>query len=254
MVGAFSVQRIRDAYRRKVATLTGRRAILLRPPFPVVSFTFDDFPQSAARVAGPILDTHNMRATYYVSLGLMDQELPAGRAFSKGDLAKVVSDGHELGCHTFAHCHAWETNPRVFEESVVKNKRVLEELVPGASFKSLSYPIGMPRPETKRRMSKYYPCCRGGGETINVGVADANNLSASFLEKHREEPDTLKRLIDENSRQQGWLIFATHDVGNRPSPFGCTPDLFADVVRYVAGSGAKVLPVGEAWSAMTKVS
>jgi peptidoglycan/xylan/chitin deacetylase (PgdA/CDA1 family) len=244
--------RLRDAYRRKLSATAGQRPVDLRPELPFVSFTFDDFPQSAGYVGGAILKTHGVRGTYYVSLGLINCELPSGRAFSEPDLRQVVSEGHELGCHTFAHCHAWETKPRVFEESVVQNRRTLGELLPGASFRSLSYPIAMPRPQTKQRSAKYYPCCRGGDEKINVGPTDANSLSAFFLEKNREKPDTLKRLIDENSRKQGWLIFATHDIGTDPSPFGCTPEFFENVVSYAAASGAKVLPVGEAWDAITK--
>ena len=130
----------------------------------------------------------------------MNCDLPAGRAFSADDLADIVDEGQELGCHTFAHCHAWETRPAAFEESVLENKRALEELFPTASFRSLSYPIATPRPQTKLRVAKYYSCSRGGVEAINVGTTDANNLSACFLEKHRGDADRLKRLMDENSR------------------------------------------------------
>ena len=86
------------------------------------------------------------------------------------------------------------------EESVLENKRALEELIPTASFRSLSYPIATPRPQTKLRVAKYYSCSRGGAEAINVRTTDANNLSAYFLEKHRGDADSLKRLMDENSR------------------------------------------------------
>jgi hypothetical protein len=36
---------------------------------------------------------------------------------------------------------------------------------------------------------------------------------------------TLRRLqtIDANARAKGWLIFATHDVCDQPTRFGCTP-------------------------------
>ena len=245
------LSRIRDSYRRKRSRSGGQRLVELRPNFPIVSFTFDDFPRTAARVGGAILEEHDMRGTYYVSLGLMNCDLPAGRGFSADDLRDVVTEGHELGCHTFAHCHAWETRPAAFEESVVENKRALEELLPAASFRSLSYPIATPRPQTKLRVAKYYSCSRGGVEAINVGTTDANNLSACFLEKHRGDADSLKRLMDENSRVHGWLIFATHDVAPTPSPFGCTPEFFREIVSYAAGSGAKVLPVAEAWGTLT---
>jgi peptidoglycan/xylan/chitin deacetylase (PgdA/CDA1 family) len=250
MFNASILIRARDAYRRKRSAAGGRHLIDLRLTLPIVSFTFDDFPRSAAHPGGAILKQHRMHGTYYVSLGMMDSELPAGRSFSEQDLRDVAKEGHELGCHTFAHCHAWETKPMAFEESIIKNKYALSRILPEACFGSLSYPIAMPRPDTKERAAKYYPCCRGGGEKINVGVTDRNNLSACFLEKNRDKPEALKRLIDENVRLRGWLIFATHDIAAKPSPFGCTPQFFEQVVSYTATSGTTVLPVREAWDTM----
>ena len=53
-------------------------------------------------------------------------------------------------------------------------------------------------------------------------------------------------MIDRNSLSRGWLIFATHDVTDNPSPYGCTPTFFQGVVDYAAKSGAMLLTVGEA--------
>ena len=57
------------------------------------------------------------------------------------------------------------------------------------------------------------------------------------------------RLIEENNRTRGWLIFATHDIDDHPTPFGCTGALFEALVQAVANSGARVLPVAAAWDA-----
>jgi peptidoglycan/xylan/chitin deacetylase (PgdA/CDA1 family) len=45
----------------------------LRNQRPMVSFTFDDAPKSAAAVGVPILDAYDARATFYVSGGLVDK-------------------------------------------------------------------------------------------------------------------------------------------------------------------------------------
>lgn len=244
--------RVRDSYRRKRSLNAGQRLVELRSPSPIVSFTFDDFPRTAASVGAVILEQNMMRGTFYVSLGLMDRNIPAGPAFSEQDLNRIVEKGHELGCHTFSHCHAWETKPNVFENSILENKRALSEMLPGIAFRSLSYPIATPRPKTKELVAKHYPCARGGGEKINVHTVDANNLAACFLEKHRDDADSIQRLLDENLRERGWLIFATHDVTCDPSPFGCTPDFFEKIVTWTSRSGAVVFPVAEAWETMTK--
>jgi peptidoglycan/xylan/chitin deacetylase (PgdA/CDA1 family) len=241
------IARLQNRYRRNVSNFCNRRMVPLRPAQPIVSFTFDDFPRSALHNGGTILKRYGLLGTYYVSLGLMDRDIPAGRAFSKEDLIQTIADGHELGCHTFAHCHSWDTASADFEKSIVENERALATIAPGAQFKSLSYPIAWPRPQTKRRAARHFPCCRGGGPSFNLGLTDANNLQASFIEKHRDHPDTMMRLIEENGRAGGWLIFATHDVTSNPTSFGCTPELFEAVVRAVQKSGARVLPVGAAW-------
>lgn len=244
------INRLQNRYQRDAAHFLARRMVEVRPAEPIISFTFDDFPRSALHQGGAILKRHGLRGTYYVALGLMDTDIPAGRAFSKEDLLQVAADGHELGCHTYAHCHAWKTAPRVFEANIVENQRELQRLIPGAEFKSLSYPIACPRPETKRRTEKYFYCCRSGGPTFNLGATDANNLQATFIEKHRDNPAVMLRLIEETCRSRGWLIFATHDVTENPSPFGCTPELFAEVVRAATNSGARILPVAAAWEEM----
>ena len=56
-----------------------------------------------------------------------------------------------------------------------------------------------------------------GGQTFNSGTADLNLLCAFFLEQSRDNPAAVKRLIDQNAKARGWLIFATHDVCASPS-------------------------------------
>jgi peptidoglycan/xylan/chitin deacetylase (PgdA/CDA1 family) len=166
--------------------------------------------------------------------------------FSVEDVKSLLEEGHELGCHTFDHCDSWKTKPTIFEGSVVKNRRALEEILPGASFRTLAYPISEPHPLIKRRLSRCFLCCRSGGPSPNLDIIDLNALGACFVEQNRKNPEALKELIDRNCRERGWLVFATHDISNSPTPYGCTPGLFEDIVGYAVDSGARVLPVAEA--------
>ena len=223
----------------------GRRSIRLANQTPLISFTFDDFPRSALHSGGGILQEFGLAATYYASLGLMNTDGPVGRIFSEEDLGEVVARGHELGCHTFDHCHAWKTHPRAFEDSILRNQEVLSRLLPGANFSTLSYPRDIPRPQNKRLAGKYFLCSRGCSQTLNSGVTDLNLLKTFFLERRRNDA-SVKALIDRNCRTGGWLIFATHDVAKNPSRFGCKPAFFKEIVHYAAASGATILPVAAA--------
>jgi peptidoglycan/xylan/chitin deacetylase (PgdA/CDA1 family) len=231
---------------RRLARWFGRRPCRIQATRPFISFTFDDFPRSALYQGGAILRKHDLTGTYYASLGLMGQMARTGEIFSPDDLPEFVRQGHELGCHTFDHCDSWETAPAVFEASILRNQKKLVALIPGGSFSSLSYPLSCPRPKTKRRMAKYFDGARGGGQTFNAGTVDLNYLKAFFIEHCKGDFDQIERIIDANARANGWLIFATHDVCDSPTRFGCTPRLFGRVVECAAESGAAILPVHQA--------
>jgi len=249
MLLARASDRLQGYIQRRSATLLFRRPLVVQPSRPIVSFTFDDFPRSALLRGGAILKQFGALGTYYASFGLMDQDAPTGRIFGKPDLPVLLDQGHELGCHTYGHCHAWNTSTRVFEKSVLENRRTLAELLPGVTFRTLAYPIGSPRPRTKARMARHFLACRGGGQTTNTGSVDLNHLAAFFLEKTRDAR-AVRDVIDLNQVARGWLIFATHDVTENPTRFGCTPKFFEDVVSYAVRSGAHVTTVGGALEAL----
>jgi peptidoglycan/xylan/chitin deacetylase (PgdA/CDA1 family) len=232
----------------------------VKTDFPLISFTFDDFPRSAFLEAGSILARYGALGTYYASLSLMGKQSPLGPMYQAEDLKELAHLGHELGCHTFGHCHSWNTPPEVYEKAIIENRRALTEVLPGASFHTFAYPYSAPRAGVKKAASRHFLCCRGGGlkprryllrqaaggQTFNCGITDSNLLCAFFLEKSRDEPEAVKDLIARNTRARGWLIFATHDVRDTPSPSGCTPDFFERVVQWSLDSGARILPVVKA--------
>jgi peptidoglycan/xylan/chitin deacetylase (PgdA/CDA1 family) len=234
---------------RKVAKMLCRRVMTVKADPPVISFTFDDFPRSAL-VGGDILSRHGFAGTFYVALSLAGKEGGPGQMFEMEDLPLVVQQGHELGCHTFGHCHSWETTAEKYESSVVENSRKLKEALPDVEFRSFSYPYCSPHPMNKCRVAPHFLSCRAGEQGINTGPTDLNQLDAFFLEKTRGDVQPVREIIDLNCRRNGWLIFATHDISDSPSPFGCTPSFFEEVVKYAAESGARILPISEGVEAL----
>jgi peptidoglycan/xylan/chitin deacetylase (PgdA/CDA1 family) len=238
--------RLRRFTERKSASLFFREPLAINSPLPVISFTFDDFPRTALYGGGTILRRFGGAGTYYTCLGLLGKSSPSGQLCVVDDLHVALREGHELGCHTYSHCHSWQTKPVAFEASVLQNSAALADLIPGAKFESLSFPLSEPRPMTKRRASQYFACCRAGGQRFNSRTADLNQLSAFFLEFARGDLEIVKNLIDQNREAHGWLIFATHDIVSNPSRYGCTPEFFEQVVQYAAASGARILPIAKA--------
>lgn len=240
-------KKIEGRYKGNTSRYFFRRPCVIRCDVPLISFTFDDFPVSAWRIGGAILRRWGVKGTYYAAFGLMDNATLYSEMFSAEDAKSLLDEGHELGCHTFDHLHSWQTKRSDFEASILRNGNVLDKLIPGTTFKTLSYPYSEPSPLNKLAAGKSFLCCRAGHRRPNVGKVDLNGLGAHFLEQYRGTPNTMKELVDSNRRERGWLIFATHDIATEPSRFGCTPECFEDIVRYAVESGAQVLPVIEAF-------
>lgn len=232
-------------YRRILTNKFSRRIFNLTTKTPLISFSFDDAPQSAIINGGNILENYGVKGTFYMSLGLLGSHSPSGKIADLSDLYRVVGGGHELGCHTFDHKNSWETMPENFVKSILKNRTALSRILPKTSFKSFAYPICGPRPSTKKHVGKLFQCCRGGGQTYNIGKIDLNYLKSFFLdERNGHKIDTIKNLINKNIAAGGWLIFSTHDIQTNPSRYGCSIKTFDKVVEYSVKSGATLVPVG----------
>ncbi len=235
-------------YRRTSSKYLYRRMAKLQATTPTISFSFDDAPHSAFTQGGDILNSFGTSATYYISLGKLGSDSPSGPIASLDDLRRAVKEGHELGCHTFDHKNSWETKPSQFVESVLKNRQVLSQALPEITFETLAYPICGPRPATKRIVGRLFKCCRGGGQTFNCGETDLNYLKAFFLDfRNGDSIDVIRKLVERNMNSRGWLIFATHDISNSPSPFGCSISFFREVVAHAVNSGSRILPICKAY-------
>jgi len=242
-----SLARLERKLRQTQSVFLYRRSVPIKLATPIISFTFDDTPQTAFTHGGAILETYGARGTFFVCLGMLEASSPSGTIASRLDLLRAVEQGHELGCHTFDHRDSWETLPHVFQMSVHENRKALNRLCPGIVFDSFAYPLCDPRPATKRLVGNLFKCCRGGGQAINSGSADLNLLKSFFIDSHKRGcSDSAFRLIDRNCGLKGWFIFATHDVDKNPSEYGCTRDDFREIVAYAASSGSLILPVRKA--------
>ena len=72
---------------------------------PMVSFTFDDVPESAATMGAPMLEDHGGRGTFYVSGGLVNRWSGDWNDMA-ADASQIVAlhrAGHEIHDHTLDH-------------------------------------------------------------------------------------------------------------------------------------------------------
>jgi len=238
--------RVRDRLRREGIRRFAVRRFVKSVSQPYVSFSFDDFPSTAVENGAPLLEKYGARGTFFVSMGLLDTESPVGRIATIDQLRSLVRDGHEIGCHTYDHQDARFADRAVFVRSLVENRSAFRTAFPSLDLRVFAYPLDGPNLSIKLITGQRFLCCRGGEQTFNGRVMDLNLLNAFFLDwRSRDDPSLVEWVIDQSVAANGWLIFACHDVAEEPSQYGCMPNVFESVVRYVTKVGARIRPIGE---------
>lgn len=240
------LKRIAYLYHRFRSIYSYRNDIAPRLEKPLISFTFDDFPVSAAEKGADLLDTYGVRGTFYASFGLSGRQTIVGKISDASHMARLIQRGHEIGDHTFDHSDALEVSSGRFEESILKNRSYLKAHYPDLEFATFAYPYGYLEFGTKKIAQKYYGCSRSAWKGINHGRIDLNLLRSFPLLGDLSSFKAVKRLVDRNLRLNGWLIFFTHDVDERPSDCGCSPGLLEEVLKYAVDTGTTVLNVDQA--------
>jgi peptidoglycan/xylan/chitin deacetylase (PgdA/CDA1 family) len=236
------------AARRHVLCSIHTRPVSVEDQGPVVTFCFDDFPRTAYTEGGSILKNFRARGTYYAALGLVNSSNELGDQLRWTDIDAVLSDGHEIGCHTFSHCSSRNVSLDVFERDVLRGRDAIRKIT-GFEADSFAYPFGHVTVSSKKRLGRETSSCRGIYGGIHAPVADLNLLKANSLYGDVDKFDHAEWLLSENERLGGWLIFYTHDVRKNPSPFGCTPALLDKVVARTRAKGLRIATTGEVTNA-----
>ena len=213
---------------------------------PVASITFDDFPKSAWRQGGPILDRHQARATYYAAgrfCGLTEDGI---EYFTPEDLIAIRDAGHEVGCHTFSHQYGTRVSSEALAKDVARNQAFVGDLLGDYPLTSFAYPYGDVSPRTKLLFSSQFPTSRGIHRGVNAGLIDLAQLRAIGLEHKAWNPAAIEQVVAQAVRNNGWIIFFTHDVSETPSPYGATPEMLDHALSAVRRAGVDILPVKHA--------
>ena len=237
--------------KRQAARRLAKHALPIELDRPLVSFSFDDFPKSAAEAGADILESHGWRGTYFAGGGFAGGENHLGRMFEIGDLKRLHASGHEIACHTFSHIDIAQTPLSEVEAEIDRNRAFLDACGFETAFETFAFPYGEASPAAKTALSQRFRALRGVKPGINRGVADRALLTAVPLDGGEQGLKRALQWIEEAKRQPGWLIFYGHDVRETPSEWGCTPDFLKTVCKGVEDAGADVATIARALDRVT---
>jgi peptidoglycan/xylan/chitin deacetylase (PgdA/CDA1 family) len=213
---------------------------------PMVSFTFDDAPKSAATVGAPLLEEYDARGTFYISGGLVDQWSGHWTGASADDIVGLHRRGHELACHTFSHTRAIDLDAAAMTAEMERNRRYLLALDSSIRIENFAYPYGLGSVSHKRQLGKAFRSSRSIIPGVNSGTVDLQYLRATPLIEVHIDRDGIDRAFDEAVVKNGWLIFYTHDVKSAPSRYGCSPSLLRHALEAASRRKIPILSVADA--------
>ncbi|MCZ4090866.1 polysaccharide deacetylase family protein [Sinorhizobium psoraleae] len=232
-----------DRLANRVIWRFARQRRSLATETPLVSFTFDDVPDSALDHGATILERHGARGTFYIAGGLAGQVEPDRTLISPAGCGELLARGHEIGCHTFSHRRIRDMSVAALSRDLDRNADYLQNVGVTPAAANFAFPYNAAWPLARTELRRRYRTCRGGGEAINRGPVDPLMLKAVEIRQPEQHARALTRWIDDVVERPGWLVFFTHDIAPSPTPYGCSPEAFDHLVRYAVDKGCQVLPV-----------
>ncbi|WP_409191091.1 polysaccharide deacetylase family protein [Bradyrhizobium sp. RDM4] len=213
---------------------------------PMVSFTFDDAPDSAAGVGASLLEEHGGRGTFYLAGSLIDQPGDHWHGLSNDAIVGLHRSGHEIACHTFSHLRAVDLDQAAMAREIEQNRNYFHRLDPSIRLENFAYPYGLASVSRKPQLAKIFRSARGILPGVNRDVIDLQFLRASPLVHCEIDTAGVDRYFDEATASGGWLIFYGHDVVDQPSPYGCTPALLRHALKAAETRNMPIVTVAEA--------
>lgn len=211
----------------------------------VVSFTFDDFPESAA-VGAELLEARGWRGTFYLSTGNVGMDSDFGPIASFDSATKLYQAGHEIGDHTHSHIRCRGAKKSVLRRELDNSAAMLCQAYGSRNF---ALPYGDYDAAALNVLSGRFDTIRTTSRGVNVQRKDLNTLKANPIYGSTTH-ESIEALLDEVRDKNGWLIFYTHDVRAQHSKYGCTPEQFDAVLALVAARGLSVRTVAGVFASL----
>ncbi|NKB71051.1 MAG: polysaccharide deacetylase family protein [Candidatus Latescibacteria bacterium] len=224
-----------------------------------LSLTFDDGRSSQVTHAVPLLDSMNVKATFYAQPENLLEELALWQ--------QAAVAGHEFGNHTIGHpCtgnFAWVRYDGVVLESydldrmraeIVQANDEIEKLL-GVRPVSFAYPCGQTYVGRGRDTQSYVPLVAELFQTGRRWLDETSNAPDHFdtaqvmaMRMDGEDFSRVRRMIEGTKRNENWLVLAGHSVSDsETSRWGTKLGMLRELLAYAQDpdNGVWLAPVAE---------
>lgn len=201
----------------------------------LVSFNFDDGRLCSFQTALPMIERAGWKSTNYIITH------PTGSDYvTSGDVISLEIRGHEVGNHTRTHEDLTLMTAAQQDDEIEGAKQDLLKM--GVkSVDTFAYPFGA---YNNGLLSKISGFGYLGARTTDNG---ANQRGTNRFALKRMNLggavtiDNVKAAVDGAIRENTWLILLSHHVDHLPNDYSVTPELYQQIVDYVASKKVKVV-------------
>lgn len=227
---------------------TYARKVDIRLNKAIFSFTFDDAPISAATTGADILERFKATGTFYLAMGMEESDKNKRFFIGEPEIAPLVEKGHQIGCHTYSHLNLAEVSVANACNDCDRNTQILNTLLGAPGVEHFAYPLGKVSLSCKKIFRHKYTTLRSTTEGLNVGLTDMSYLKSFPIYSSKMNKARILAAIQQASKTNAWLIFYTHDISDKPTPWGATEEDFRWVVEQCANNRGDILNIGEAYN------
>jgi peptidoglycan-N-acetylglucosamine deacetylase len=207
-----------------------------------LSLTFDDARPSQLDNGIPVLDAHGVKATFYVTLAVMQKRLD--------DWRRVLANGHEIGNHSVHHpCTGnfiWSRDNALedftletMEADLTGASAAIRDVL-GTAPRTFAYPCGQKFVGRGETLQSYVPLVahhflagRGFRDEIFNAPSFCDLAQACGTDSDDTPFEKLKLWLDVAAQQGGWVVFCSHDVGEYARQ-GMRVPVLDELCRYAA--------------------
>ncbi len=235
---------LKGKLRRRLVRLVHTRPATVTLERPMLSFSFDDAPVSAAETGAQLLEARGLRGSYYISAGLAGRDGPMGLNIDRDGIQALAAAGHEIADHTYSHLDCGQADASSVLDEADLNGELLTAWT-GYEPRSFAYPYGDVASAAKQALSGRFSTLRALHHGVIATGTDLNQTPAVGIEGDDGEAVALRWMAEARTRK-AWLILYTHDVIETPSPWGCTPAVLERLIDQAVADGFDVVTVAEA--------
>ncbi|MEM7492296.1 MAG: polysaccharide deacetylase family protein [Pseudomonadota bacterium] len=214
----------------------------------MISFTFDDFPKSAAQYGANALEDADAKGTFYTCTGMMGKTNLMGDMYNADDLEALASRGHEIAAHTHNHIDCGRVDPATVRSEICHNLAELQALKAPTNLPHFAWPYGETTLTNKTKINDLVCTARGILPGINKKGSDLMQLGAFELTPDQWTTKRAADAIEATAQKGGWTIIFTHDVRKNPSAFGTTPESVRHLAKQSRDAGLDILTMSEAFA------